>query len=347
MHWYPRYVPVDAQRARTVTEIHDLRARGVDVQPIELRGRALARGFWARHWCARLESFADYESRLPRGRPHVRSGAVCHLEVKAGCVDAMVVGSALQRVVVRVEALDEAIWKAIKRACAGRIGSVDELLAGRLPDDVANVLTRRNGGLLPTPPEIDVSCDCPHRTSLCAHAAAVLYGIGSRLDGSPALLFRLRGVDAAELLGANSEERLPSRRPARAGAVADRDLGKISGVDFPARGGASAPDAPRPPAGAAQREGTLGRGPTAANILCASADSESAAVAATAFRFTGERVARLRERTGFSVVDFATLLQVSAATVHRWESTPGPLTLRASTREGLTALQREIDQQED
>lgn len=275
MHWYPRYVPVDAQRARTVTEIHGLRARGVSVQPIELRGRVMARGFWARHWCAHLESFPDYERRLPRGRPYVRSGSVCHLEIKAGCVEAMVVGSALQQVVVRVEALDKLIWKAIKRACARRVGSVDELLAGRLPDDVANVVTRRNGSLFPTPPEIELACDCPHGTRMCAHAAAVLYGIGSRLDDSPALLFRLRGVEAAELLGEN-------------------------GLPAPATGS----------------------------------------------RFTGEMVVRLRERTGFSVVDFATLLQVSAATVHRWESKPGPLTLRASTQKGLTALQREIDRQE-
>ena len=342
MHWYPRYVPVDAQRARTVTEIHDLRARGVNVQPIELRGRAIARGFWARHWCAHLESCADYESRLPRGRPYVRSGAVCHLEVEAGRVEAMVVGSALQQVVVRVEALDEPIWKAIRLACARRIGSLDELLAGRLPDDVANVLTRRKGSLLPMPPEIDVACDCPHLTTMCAHAAAVLYGIGSRLDNSPELLFRLRGVDAAELLGA---DRLRSRPLPRTDAVADREPRKISGLHV--RAGASTADEPPPPAGAGHRHGTPRRGPTAATIVSASAASEGAGAAATGFRFSGELVGRLRERTGFSVVDFATLLQVSAATVQRWESTPGPLTLRASTQEGLTALQREIDRQGD
>lgn len=344
MHWYPRYVPVDAQRARTVMEIHDLRARGVNVQPIELRGRAIARGFWARHWCAHLESFADYESRLPRGRPYLRAGAVCHLEMKAGRVDAMVVGSALQRVAVRVAALDEPTWKAIKRACGRRIGSVDALLQGRLPDDIAKLFTRRNGSLFPTPPEIDVACDCPHRTTMCAHAAAVLYGIGARLDDAPPLLFRLRGVDAAELVG---EDGLYSGHPVRADAVPDRDPGKTSGVDSHARSDAAAANAPTPPAGAAQRQGALGGRPTATTILAASGDGEGAGDSATGFRFTGERVARLRERSGFSVVDFAMLLQVSAPTVHRWESTPGPLTLRASAQEGLTALQREIDREED
>ena len=38
---------------------------------------------------------------------------------------------------------------------------------------------------------------------MCKHAAAVLYGVGSRLDKSPELLFRLRGVDEAELIAAD------------------------------------------------------------------------------------------------------------------------------------------------
>lgn len=36
---------------------------------------------------------------------------------------------------------------------------------------------------------------------LCKHVAAVLYGVGNRLDSQPELLFALRGVDAADLIG--------------------------------------------------------------------------------------------------------------------------------------------------
>ena len=35
---------------------------------------------------------------------------------------------------------------------------------------------------------------------MCKHVAATLYGIGSRLDQKPELLFRLRGVDPQELV---------------------------------------------------------------------------------------------------------------------------------------------------
>ena len=44
------------------------------------------------------------------------------------------------------------------------------------------------------------SCSCPDSASMCKHVAAVLYGVGSRLDEQPELLFRLRAVDHSELV---------------------------------------------------------------------------------------------------------------------------------------------------
>jgi uncharacterized Zn finger protein len=42
---------------------------------------------------------------------------------------------------------------------------------------------------------------------MCKHVAAVLYGVGARLDQSPELFFVLRQVDQAELVaGANAAE---------------------------------------------------------------------------------------------------------------------------------------------
>ncbi len=63
-----------------------------------------------------------------------------------------------------------------------------------------DIVTDRDTGLFPKPDEITLACDCPDWATMCKHAAAVLYGIGSRLDDSPELLFRLRGVDEAELI---------------------------------------------------------------------------------------------------------------------------------------------------
>jgi hypothetical protein len=47
-----------------------------------------------------------------------------------------------------------------------------------------------------------MQCSCPDWAVMCKHVAAVLYGIGARLDQAPALLFVLRGVDHEELVQA-------------------------------------------------------------------------------------------------------------------------------------------------
>src|ERR1700724_1888023 len=61
----------------------------------------------------------------------------------------------------------------------------------RCPQDTA---------LSPRPSEILFTCSCFDYASMCKHIAAVLYGVGARLDERPELLFRLRAVDEAELL---------------------------------------------------------------------------------------------------------------------------------------------------
>ena len=314
-HWYPRYVPVGARRARALRERLSLRARGVEVQPVEIRGRTIARSFWGRRWCEHLESFSDFANRLPRGRTYVRHGAVYHLAIAPGGVEARVAGSDLYRVAVRIRTLERPVWKAIKAACAGQIGSVLELLQGRLSDHVMEVVTDRDTGLFPKPGEMELACDCPDWATMCKHVAAVLYGVGSRLDDSPELLFRLRGVDEAELIGADLT--LPAGVPT-ADTLADGDLANIFGIDLDAED-----DAPA-------RKARLQPAPAASSRPCP----------------TGPEIAELREGCGFSVAEFAGLLRVSAATVRRWEAAPGALSLRSRTREALAILQEAAERQE-
>jgi len=247
MYWYPRYVPVGVRRARANLKLRELRAQGLKVQPVELRGRNIADSFWGQRWCEHLESFSDYENRLPRGRTYVRNGSVCHLAIEAGSVEAMVIGQELYQVAVRIRPLARPTWQAIKKACAGQIGSVLELLQGRLSDRVMDIVAHRDTGLFPQPGEIELACDCPDWATMCKHAAAVLYGVGSRLDDSPELLFRLRGVDEAELIAADMA--LP-RGAATADTLADGDLGDIFGIDLDPAGSAPVPNVRQPAAGA-------------------------------------------------------------------------------------------------
>ena len=66
---------------------------------------------------------------------------------------------------------------------------------------------------------------------MCKHVAAVLYGVGSRLDSQPELLFLLRDVDAQELIA--TEMALPDAAVGAAGdALADDQLGAIFGIDL-------------------------------------------------------------------------------------------------------------------
>ncbi len=367
MHWYPRYVPVDGQRARAVSEMHELRSRGVSVQPIEIRGRTIARSFWGRHWCEHLESFSEYAARLAHGRAYVRNGSICHLAVDVGSVDAMVIGSALYRVAIRIRRLPEPAWTAIRSACAGRIGTLSELHEGLLPDRVVAAIVTPDAGLFPQPGEIVPSCECADRAPMCKHAAAVLSGVGSRLDDSPELLFRLRGVDEKELIA-------DGVAPASARATPDASAGgngkPTVGVDPGSGNAATAPywsgatsnatepgafsnaparGAPTPadPAPAPRRvKKTLTYRPSTPIASLPLALPADIGDEAAGFQPTGELVGELRERCGCSVTEFADLIQVTAPTVRRWETTSGPLSLHARPWEALRALHLEIRKHE-
>ena len=100
--WAP-YVPVAERRQTGGTEMNALRKKGVDVQPVIINGRKIATSFWGQAWCEHLESFSDYENRLPRGRTYVRNGSVCHLAVSKGTIEAKVAGSELYTVKVSLK----------------------------------------------------------------------------------------------------------------------------------------------------------------------------------------------------------------------------------------------------
>src|SRR5215468_4190926 len=226
-----RYVPVAERRAKARREMDKLRKKGKNILPVSIDGRTIARSFWGKGWCDHLESFADYANRLPRGRTYVRNGSVCHLDIRPGRIEAVVSGSELYQVVIRIKALKAATWTSIKDQCAGHIGSMLELLQGKLSDQVMAIVTNRQHGLFPLPGEMALDCSCPDGADMCKHVAAVLYGVGSRLDSWPELLFLLRDVDAQELIAA--EMALPDTAASTAGdTLADDQLGAIFGIDL-------------------------------------------------------------------------------------------------------------------
>jgi uncharacterized Zn finger protein len=197
---YRPYVPVAKRRAQAAKEVEKLKKRGRAILPVVLDGRKIAQSFWGKAWCDNLERYSDFENRLPRGRTYVRNGSVVDLQIARGSVQALVSGSEIYEVKIDVALAAPERWKAICRDCAGSIGSLVELLKGKLSKNVMERVCRENDGLFPAPREIKMSCTCPDWADMCKHVAATLYGAGARLDQTPELLFALRGVDSAELI---------------------------------------------------------------------------------------------------------------------------------------------------
>ncbi|MPR12266.1 SWIM zinc finger family protein [Microvirga tunisiensis] len=257
---WPRYVPVAERRKQAAREVEKLRKKGHPVAPVVLEGRTIARTFWGKAWCDNLENYQDFDNRLPRGRTYVRNGAVIDLQISALEINAVVSGSSIYRVSVSITALGPTLWRSICRDCAGGIDSLIELLQGRFSKGVMERICRQDRGLFPKPTDIRFSCTCPDGASMCKHVAAVLYGVGARLDEAPELLFRLRAVDEKDLV-ADLDTALPiASRPADAGKVLETDdISALFGLDMAEPGDAipghgTTPATPEPVARAGQKQ---------------------------------------------------------------------------------------------
>ena len=197
--WAP-YVSVAERRKKAEKKVASLKKKGKQINPVKIEGRTIARTFWGKSWCDHLESYSDYSNRLPRGRTYVRNGSVIDLQIGKSEVIAMVSGSSLYTVKIRIITLETARWKNIIKECSGKIDSLVELLQGKFSRGVMEVITCKERGLFPTPKQISMTCSCPDSATMCKHVAAVLYGVGARLDENPELFFALRNVDHAELI---------------------------------------------------------------------------------------------------------------------------------------------------
>ena len=252
--WKP-YVPVAVRRKKAEAAAGRAKKAGKTLSPIEPSRGAIARTVWGKAWCTNLEHYSDYANRLPRGRTYVRNGSVIDLVVEPGGVHAQVMGSELYRVDVRVAAVAQKQWKAVCADCAGSIDSMVELLQGVFSTAVMQRLCRPRDGLFPTPKDIEFDCSCPDWASMCKHVAAVLYGIGARLDQQPELLFALRGVDGQDLLAqASADVARPGGSSKGSRVLEDVALGDVFGIEM----GASAPvgDAAVPATGRGRKKVT-------------------------------------------------------------------------------------------
>lgn len=229
--WAP-YVPVAERRRMAEREVEKLRKKGHPVAPVTIEGRAIATTFWGKAWCDNLERYTRLANRLPRGRTYVRNGSVMDLQLGVGTVTALVSGSELYRVSVTIAPLARRRWRTLVGDCAGRIGSLVELLQGKFSRAVMQTLIRPNAGLFPSAREIAFECSCPDQAVLCKHVAATLYGVGARLDTEPELFFRLRSVDQLDLISAAGRASLATQGRGTRKRIADAALAEVFGIEL-------------------------------------------------------------------------------------------------------------------
>ncbi len=234
MAWYGSkpYVPVAKRRQRAAKKVAALKKSGRSISPVQIVGRKIAKTFWGQSWCDNLEAYSDFANRLPRGRTYARNGSVIDLQIERGRIRALVNGSRLYNVTIKIQPLSRQRWDTIKGRCAGKIDSLVELLQGSISKGVMEIVTRQDAGLFPSPAEISLQCSCPDWATMCKHVAAVLYGVGARLDDEPEMLFTLRKIDPAELVAAAVTEGPAKRKRARGRTLKTADLSSVFGIEL-------------------------------------------------------------------------------------------------------------------
>ncbi|KJS32867.1 MAG: hypothetical protein VR64_04860 [Desulfatitalea sp. BRH_c12] len=362
MGWYGGfrpYVPVAVRQARALKKMEKLRKQGHCIKPVQIDGRKITHTFWGQAWCDHLESFSDYDNRLPRGRTYVRNGSVCHLDIEKGRISAMVCGSEIYNVEIAIKPLPRKKWQEVKNRCAGQIGSLLELLQGRLSKNVMSVVTDRDKGLFPLPGEISLKCSCPDWAVMCKHVAAALYGVGARLDQAPELIFLLRGVDHEELISAQADvAAVAEETKAGRKRIADDDIADVFGIEMsedaapvetirPLRPKKTVPEprkASKVAASApARRPSKTGGRPSKADKIPVPGKTAPQAMPRSESSIrpvTGKAVAALRTKFGMSQSEFAKLLGVSAPSIGNWEKKTATLDLQTRSLDAWNEVKR-------
>lgn len=317
--WKP-YIPVAQRKAEAKSKMLKLQKQGHDIQPIEIQGRKIATSFWGLGWCDHLESYGDLANRIPRGRTYVRNGSVCHLGIEQGRVTAMVSGSEIYNIMISIAPLAKKKWATVKKNCSGQVGSILELLQGKLSDTVMSIVTDKKSGLFPAPSEIKMKCDCPDYASMCKHIAAVLYGVGTRLDTQPELLFKLRGVDHQDLI--TSDIKITNKDGDNSRRIADDSLADVFGIEMSGT--------PKPTTKAKKKTAKK-----SAKKKVAKKKVTKNKTAKPPANFTAKAIKELRKKFDMTPTEFASLIGVSTPTITNWESKRGKLTLHSNSDKAL------------
>ncbi|MFH0994148.1 MAG: SWIM zinc finger family protein [Pseudomonadota bacterium] len=238
MGWYggfPPYVSVAEKRAKALRQAEKLKKKLGNLEPVAIAGRTLAKSWWGKSWNENLERYSDYANRLPRGRSYLSNGMVLDLRIDKEVIKGIVAGTASSpyQITIRIQAISGPAWKRLVEKALGKVETLQTLLEGKFPEDLKELFFAKSAGLFPAPNEIKLDCSCPDWATMCKHVAAVLYGVGARLDTSPELFFTLRGVNMDDLIGqvARKEtEKLLSKQPGKSSRIIQPSDSRLSDI---------------------------------------------------------------------------------------------------------------------
>jgi len=314
-NWYRKYVPVHKRLSKAASFVNKLKKKGKTILPIKLSGRIITKTFWGNGWCEQMELFSDFKNRLPRGRTLIRNGSVCHLEIFEGKIEAIVAGSEIYNITIEISKLNNNIWQDIKKCCSGKISSILDLLSGKLSEGIMDIVCDPNKGIFPQQEEIEFHCSCPDWADMCKHIAAVLYGIGVRLDHQPDELFKLRGVNYSELIEINQAiNQITSSRQGPSNRLPLSDISDVFNFNF-----------------------NLDKSDLVDNKKLKKKKNIDSNILLE--NITGNFIINLRKKHKLSKNKFAKWLDVCTGTISAWESNKGrKLNLSSTSKEKLLKI---------
>jgi len=122
---FPEYISVAEKKEKAARTLAKLKKKDPAIEPVIIEGRTLAKNWWGKAWNKNLESYADYDNRIGRGKSYVRNNAVLDLKITKGKVEALVQGSGSRpyEVVIRIDAMSGEKREQVTALCNHRIDS--------------------------------------------------------------------------------------------------------------------------------------------------------------------------------------------------------------------------------
>ena len=124
-------------KKRSAESIRREKGKGSALEPVCVTGRTIAKNWWGQAWCSNLEQYADYASRLDRGKRYIRTGAVLDLKIETGKIRAKVQGTRKTpyKIEIRISPLSEEKCQEIIKKCSRKIENLESLLSGTFPEE--------------------------------------------------------------------------------------------------------------------------------------------------------------------------------------------------------------------